>query len=75
MVRVFTTQQCSQCKTVKRFLEHKQIPYETVDITNDYERAVELQLKTGYVGVPVVEINETVFIKGYNPSAMMSALR
>lgn len=74
MVRVFTTQECGQCKTVKKFLEYKNIPFEVEDITHDYDKAVELQMQSGYIGVPVVQINKE-FIKGYNPAAMMKALR
>ena len=73
MVRVYTTNTCGQCKTVKKFLDYKQIPYETVDITNDFEQGIELQSKSGFIGVPVVEINGS-YIKGYNPHAMMAAL-
>lgn len=74
MVKVYTTDTCGQCKIVKKFLEIKQIPYETVDITNDYEQGIQLQMRSGYIGVPIVEVNDT-FIKGYNPMAMMSALK
>lgn len=73
-VKVYTTNTCGQCKTVKKFLDIKQIPYETIDLTHDYEGSVQLQQKSGYIGVPVVEVNDT-FIKGFNPMALMSAIK
>ena len=74
MVKIYTSQTCSQCKVVKRFLDYKNVKYEEIDLTIDYEKAVELQTKSGFIGVPVVEINGS-YIKGYNPSQMMAALK
>ena len=73
-VKVYTTQTCGQCKMVKRFLDIKKVPYETIDLTHDYDGAVDLQMRSGLVGAPIVEANGQ-FIKGYNPMAMMSAIQ
>ena len=50
---VYTQPNCVQCDRTKRFLDLKEVPYETVDITEDQE-AYDFVVGLGYKSVPVV---------------------
>lgn len=52
-VIVYTQPSCSQCEQTKRFLNLKEVPYETVDITENQE-AFNMIVELGYKSVPVV---------------------
>lgn len=67
-IKVYTSQTCGQCPTVKKFLGIKGVEFEEVSV-DDMDVAVQLQQRSGLVGSPIVEINGQ-FIKGYNPRWM-----
>lgn len=69
MITVYTTKTCVYCVMVKKFLTMKDVPYETVDITDDGEKRQELADKTGYTTVPVITDGEE-YIVGWNPAQL-----
>lgn len=58
-VVVWSKQGCSYCEEVKTYLQEKEIPYQTVDVThNDAFRDI-LETKYGVRYVPIVEIGSS----------------
>ena len=53
MVTVYTNPSCVQCDMTKKFLNNKNIPYETVDLSTD-QKALDLVLSYGFKAAPVV---------------------
>jgi glutaredoxin-like YruB-family protein len=61
-VIVYTTPSCPWCQAVKRYLEERGIPYAEVDVSSDYQAAMEMVQKSGQMGVPVVEIDGEIVV-------------
>ena len=62
---VYTTETCAYCKQVKDYLTKKNIPFNTVDLTNNPEKAQELYEKTGALTAPITE-HKGKFVIGAN---------
>lgn len=73
MITVYTTQTCSYCVMVKKYLDMKKVEYKTVDVTNDQEKRQELLNKTGLMSVPVVQ-NGDKYAVGFNPAKLAEVL-
>lgn len=52
-VTVYTTPECVQCNSTKRMLDKHNVPYETVDLSQDAE-ALAMVRELGYTAAPVV---------------------
>lgn len=61
-VKVFSTQMCPYCFTLKEFLKERHIEFEEVDVTQDEAAQKEMIEKSGQMGVPVVEIDGEIII-------------
>jgi len=64
-VTVYSTPTCPWCHLAKEFLTEHQIPFEEVDVSQDEAKAQEMILKSGQMGVPVIEIDGQIVI-GFN---------
>mgnify|MGYP006282181045 CR=1 FL=1 len=53
MVTVYTNPNCVQCDTTKRYLDSHNVPYTTVDLSQD-QTALDMVLEMGYKSAPVV---------------------
>lgn len=53
MTTVYTKPACVQCDMTKRYMDKNNIPYETVDITENPE-ALDMILTMGFTSAPVV---------------------
>jgi len=73
-VKIYTTPTCPYCEMAKQYFKSKNIDYEEVDVTSDIEAAREMIEKTGQMGVPVIEIGDTIII-GFNRAAIERALK
>jgi glutaredoxin 3 len=73
MVTVYTTQTCSYCVMVKKYLTMKGISFNAVDITDDMETRQKLLDKTGMQTVPVTTDGED-YIVGWNPGQLTKFL-
>lgn len=65
-VTVYSKPDCVQCTATKRHLDGKQIPFVSVDLTEDDE-AMALVTSLGYRQVPVIIAGERHWA-GYQPS-------
>lgn len=61
-VTMYTTPTCPWCQMVKRYLEARGIPYTEIDVSADYNAAMEMVRKSGQTGVPVVEIDGEIVV-------------
>ncbi|NCB12999.1 MAG: NrdH-redoxin, partial [Erysipelotrichia bacterium] len=59
--------------TLKEFFKEKGIEFEEVDVSLNEEAAREMIMKTGQMGVPVVEIGEEVIV-GFDRDKINQAL-
>jgi glutaredoxin-like protein NrdH len=53
MVTVYTLPSCVQCESTKKYLTNKDVPFETVDLSQN-EAAMERVRGLGYQAAPVV---------------------
>ena len=67
-VTVYTKPSCVQCDQTKRFLDKVNIPYTTVDITEDQE-AFDKVIAMGFKAAPVV-ITDNDSWAGFNPGKL-----
>ena len=68
-VKVYSTPTCPYCKMVKEFLRSKGIKFEDVDVSADQEAAKEMIAKSGFNGVPQIEINGKMIV-GFDKEAI-----
>jgi glutaredoxin len=73
-VRVFTVPDCGRCRVVMKFLEDKNIAYETVSVENNFPALREMIRRTGSRTVPVTFVGEE-FMIGMDLEALERLLR
>jgi len=56
-VLVFSTPTCSYCNLAKRYFREKNIRFTDIDVSRDQKAAIDMQRRTGQMGVPVIMIN------------------
>ncbi len=64
-VKVYSTPMCPWCQSAKDFLKVNNIPFEEIDVSQNEKLAQEMILKSGQMGVPVIEIDGKIVI-GFN---------
>ncbi|MGB9726530.1 MAG: glutaredoxin family protein [Minisyncoccia bacterium] len=64
-VIVYTTPLCPWCQAAKSFLKANNIEFEEADVSRDEKRALEMILKSGQMGVPVIDIDGKIVV-GFN---------
>lgn len=69
MITVYTTATCAFCAMVKKYLTLKEVPFTTVDVTDDEATRNMLFEKTQMQTVPVIT-NGTEYINGFNPALL-----
>lgn len=72
-VILYATSWCGYCAKTRRFFADHQIAYEEIDIEKTAAgEAAYRQLGGG--GVPIVVVNQTTVIRGYDPDGILAAL-
>jgi mycoredoxin len=72
-VVLYATQWCGYCRMTRRFLKQNGIEYVEYDVEKSPE-GQERYRALGGEGVPLLQVNGRV-IHGYNPKAILAALR
>ena len=72
-VLVYTTPTCPHCRSAKRFLTERRIPFREIDVTRSSQAAAELQRKSGQTGVPVIDVNGRLIV-GFDQARLVRAL-
>lgn len=73
-VKVYSTPTCTYCQKTKAFLKENNIEYKEINVAEDEEAREQMIEKTGQMGVPVVEIDDTLII-GFDKDALKKALK
>jgi glutaredoxin 3 len=63
---LFTTQTCAFCHQLKKLLGAKSIDYETIDVTDNLEKRLELQQKYNATTVPILVREDGEYMVGLN---------
>lgn len=61
-VILFTTPTCSYCRTAKRYLRQKGVPFKDVDVARDSAAARDMVRRSGQQGVPVIDIGGKIVV-------------
>lgn len=72
-VRLYSTPTCPYCRMAKDFLEKEGVPFTVVDVSEDEAAAREMVDKSGQMGVPVMEVENTIIV-GFDRGAYRKAL-
>jgi len=64
-ILIFSTPSCSHCRTAKRYLRKKGIPFKDIDVSRDKSAARDMVRRSGQQGVPVIDINGKIIV-GFN---------
>ena len=68
MVKVYTTDSCPWCVKVKNYLKSKNVSFEELNVQEDMMAREDMVKKSKQMGVPVLEINDTIIIGFDKPS-------
>ena len=72
-VIVYTTLACPWCVKAKEFLKKNNITFTEMNVMEDEQARDRMIEKSGQLGVPVIEIDET-WIVGFHQSTIKKAL-
>ena len=72
-VRVFSTNFCPYCSSLKQFLKEHNVEFEDINVSEDKEAAEEMIQKSGQMGVPVAEIDGQIVV-GFNKEKISNLL-
>lgn len=61
-VTVYSTPTCSWCTTLKTHLKKHHVRFTDVDVSKDQNAAMEMQRKSGQMGVPQTDINGEIIV-------------
>lgn len=67
-IKLFSKNNCMQCKMAKRFLSENQIAFEEINIDNEPE-ALEFLKEQGFQSVPVITSDAQTII-GFRPDQL-----
>ena len=73
-VVIYSTPTCHFCSLAKEFFLENKIPFEAYDVAGDMERRTEMIQKSGQMGVPVIVIDDTEVIVGFDKARLKASL-
>lgn len=71
---IYTTTYCAPCKQVKKYLDHLNIEYITIDVTNNPELRKEVFTKAHAQTVPIIQ-RGSKFVVGYKPAEIKELVK
>lgn len=74
MVKVYSTNMCPYCVTLKQFLKQHNIKFEDIDVSKDVKVQEEMIKKSGQMGVPVIDIDGEIII-GFDKEKITKILK
>jgi glutaredoxin 3 len=72
-VKVYSTSTCPWCIRVKQFLKENNIEFQNLDVSANQMAADEMMVKTGQMGVPVLDIDGEIIV-GFDKEKIKLAL-
>jgi glutaredoxin 3 len=73
-VKVYSTPTCPYCYMLKDYLKAKKVDFEDFDVSEDYEKAMEMISKSGQRGVPVADIDGNIVV-GFDQATISKLLK
>ena len=73
-VTVYSTTWCGFCHQAKKYFDSIGVAYKDVDVEKDPKAAEEMVKKSNQMGVPVIEIGDTIIV-GFDRPKVESALK
>jgi glutaredoxin 3 len=73
-VKVYSTPTCPYCYMLKDYLKAKKVDFEDVDVSENYEAAMEMVSKSGQRGVPVADIDGNIIV-GFDQATISKLLK
>ena len=73
-IEVYTSPTCHYCVDLKKFLDEKGVEYIEYDVTADEEKRKELVERSQQVGVPIMFINDSEMIDGFDKEKITASL-
>ena len=73
-VTIYTTNHCPYCHAAKEFFKANNVKFTELNVEEDKKAADEMVEKSGQMGVPVIEINDTIIV-GFNKPAIEKELK
>ncbi len=70
---VYSTPTCPYCVYAKEFFKDNGVDFEDVDVSKDYDRAMEMMQKSGQQGVPVIDIDGYIIV-GFQPELFLELI-
>ncbi len=61
-VTIYSTQSCHYCQLAKEYFKQNNIKYTEYDVGSNAEKRKEMVEMTGQMGVPVIQIGDTVVV-------------
>lgn len=68
-VKIYSTPTCPYCHMAKDYLKAKNVKFEDIDVSSNENAAREMVAKSGFTGVPQIEINGKVIV-GFDRAAI-----
>ncbi len=72
-ITIYSTPTCHYCQLAKAYFKEHGIAYTEHDVAADIEKRKEMIQLTGQLGVPVIKINDNVFV-GFQESMIAEAI-
>jgi len=73
-ITVYSTPTCPYCLFAKNYFKENGVDFEDVDVAADRTRAQEMIMKSGQMGVPVIDIDGNILV-GFQPEAFEQLLK
>lgn len=61
-IKVYSTEHCPYCVTLKEYLKANNISFQELDVTTDLTAQKEMIEKSGQMGVPVADIDGEIVV-------------
>ncbi len=69
-IKLYSTPSCPYCAMARSFFASLKIPVIDLDVSRDEEAAHEMMHKSGQIGVPVIEIRNTIVVGFDRPTVL-----
>lgn len=73
-VIVYSTPTCPYCIYAKDYFNENNVPFTDIDVTKDRTKAQEMIMKSGQMGVPVIDIDGNILV-GFQPETFEQLLK
>lgn len=73
-VIVYSTPTCPYCVYTKEYFKSKSVTFTDIDVSRDRAKGQEMVLKSGQMGVPVIDIDGNILV-GFQPNEFDKLLK